>query len=170
MEKEPPLLYKGKISLTRPTVYPIGSQYGEKSKLWLRHLDENGAWKEGKDKDSYGNHRGTDFLTPIGSDIRACSDGFIIKAGYEVESDTTKGFGLRIIQIIVVDDIRYLIYYGHLSQIFDEVYAFAKSGQKVKEGQLLAKSGASGRVSGPHLHCELRDLNQTSLPVEWRVT
>lgn len=160
---EPPILYPGKIKLVRPTVYPIGSQYGEKSKYWLRHLNDKGEWVNGQDKDGNGAHRGYDFLTPIGADVRAVYDGFIIKAGQENQEDIKVGFGLRIVQMIVIDGKTYSIFYGHLSELAPD----SLTAGKVRAGQLIAKSGNSGRSSGPHLHVEARDLNQTSIPIEW---
>jgi murein DD-endopeptidase MepM/ murein hydrolase activator NlpD len=43
-----------------------------------------------------------------------------------------------------------LTYYGHLSQFL------VVPGQEVRRGEVVALSGASGRVTGPHLHYEIR--------------
>lgn len=156
---EPTILYPGKIKLTRPTFHPIGSQYGELNKCWLWHLDETGKWVRGQ-KDGFGAHKGYDFLCPVGSDIRAMSDGFIIRAGWEDATNEKVGFGLRLVQQIEFEGIHYMLYYGHLSVIEPNL-------NKVKTGMLLGKSGNSGRSSGPHTHVEARNLNQESTPIEW---
>jgi murein DD-endopeptidase MepM/ murein hydrolase activator NlpD len=44
----------------------------------------------------------------------------------------------------------YITHYGHLSKIYVHV------GQHVKAHQLIAKSGATGRVTGPHLHFTIK--------------
>jgi murein DD-endopeptidase MepM/ murein hydrolase activator NlpD len=41
--------------------------------------------------------------------------------------------------------------YGHLSKFF--VFA----GQEVRRGELIGAAGASGRVTAPHLHYEVRN-------------
>lgn len=82
-------------------------------------------------------HSGTDFRATTGTPIYAANSG-IVKiakdryfAGNSVVID--HGFGI------------YSQYY-HLSKID------VKVGQQVKKGELLGLSGATGRVSGPHLH------------------
>ncbi len=40
--------------------------------------------------------------------------------------------------------------YGHLSRVV------VRTGEMVHKGQLIAYSGATGRVTGPHLHYEVR--------------
>ena len=45
----------------------------------------------------------------------------------------------------------------HLSEIN------VKKGEKVVKGQVVAKSGATGRVTGPHLHYSLIPLLSTSI-------
>lgn len=82
-------------------------------------------------------HSGTDFRAAVGTPIYAANSG-IVKiakdryfAGKSVVID--HGFGI------------YSQYY-HLSKIK------VKVGQRVKKGDFLGLSGATGRVSGPHLH------------------
>ncbi|MPP04794.1 peptidoglycan DD-metalloendopeptidase family protein [Campylobacter jejuni] len=82
-------------------------------------------------------HSGTDFRATTGTPIYAANSG-VVKiakdryfAGNSVVID--HGFGI------------YSQHY-HLSKID------VKVGQKIKKGELIGLSGASGRVSGPHLH------------------
>ena len=146
------------IKLAKPTDCPISSAYGVAGKHWLWHL-ENGIWVKGQ-KDGMGNHRGYDFKTPIGTPVFACTDGFISRAGWEVEDHRDKGFGLRIIQSFVADGKAHILFYGHLSQL-------VINEGRINKGQVIAMSGNTGRSSGPHLHVEVRDLNQISQPIEW---
>ena len=43
-----------------------------------------------------------------------------------------------------------MTYYAHLSQFF------VVPGQEVHGGQVIALSGGTGRVTGPHMHYEVR--------------
>ncbi|HKJ30398.1 MAG TPA: M23 family metallopeptidase [Balneolales bacterium] len=88
-------------------------------------------------------HYGVDFRASVGTPIYATGDGTITYAkrmgtyGNLIEINHGFGFQTR---------------YAHLS-------AFAKGihpGVKVKRGQLIGYTGATGVVTGPHLHYEIR--------------
>ena len=82
-------------------------------------------------------HGGTDFRAAVGSSVIAANDGTVViakdryYAGGSVVIDHGEGI--------------YTQYY-HLSALN------VKVGRVVKKGEIIALSGASGRVSGPHLH------------------
>lgn len=90
-------------------------------------------------------HDGIDIVLPVGSSVYATADG-------EVETAEVKGgYG----RTVVLKHSRsgYKTIYAHLS-------AFQVSaGQKVKRGDLIAKSGNSGMSTGPHLHYEVANLD-----------
>ena len=87
-------------------------------------------------------HGGTDIGTPTGANVYATRDGEVI----HVEKKTSS-YGYHII-IQHTGNLR--SWYAHNSELLVSV------GDKVKQGQLIAKSGATGNVTGPHLHYELR--------------
>ena len=82
-------------------------------------------------------HGGTDFRAAVGVKIPASNDGIvrIAKDRYYAGGSVVIDHGNGI----------YTQYY-HLSKIL------VKNGDKVKRGEIVGLSGASGRVSGPHLH------------------
>jgi hypothetical protein len=86
-------------------------------------------------------HKGTDFRARPGTPVHAGNAGIVILAqplyyeGNCVMID--HGFGLISISM-------------HLSRID------VKPGQQVTRGQLIGLSGATGRVTGPHLHWAIR--------------
>jgi murein DD-endopeptidase MepM/ murein hydrolase activator NlpD len=82
-------------------------------------------------------HNGVDIATPIGTWVGAAAAGTVVEAGW------SNGFGNY---IKIKHNNGYSTLYGHLSQIC------VHSGQKVKAGSLIAKSGNTGRTTGPHLH------------------
>jgi murein DD-endopeptidase MepM/ murein hydrolase activator NlpD len=51
--------------------------------------------------------------------------------------------------------------YAHLSRVA------VREGATVKRGELIAKSGRSGLVSGPHLHYEVRYQGRRQNPVDY---
>ena len=86
-------------------------------------------------------HRGTDFHAPAGTPVYAANDGVVIIAQpmfYEGN-------------LVVVDHgQQFETQYMHFSKI--EVHV----GEHVRKGQRLGLSGATGRVTGPHLHFGVR--------------
>lgn len=86
-------------------------------------------------------HSGMDFRAPVGMDAKATAPGTVVKAGWNggygrmVEIDHGQGFSTR---------------YAHLSRISVSV------GQKVGSGDVIGRSGNTGRSTGPHLHYEVR--------------
>ncbi|MGU3373435.1 M23 family metallopeptidase [Chryseobacterium sp. M5A1_1a] len=89
-------------------------------------------------------HKGLDIAVAFGSDVRAAAAGTIIfsgqKGGYGNCVIVSHGNGLATL-------------YGHLSELISKV------NDKVKVGQVIAKSGNSGRSTGPHLHYEVHKNN-----------
>jgi len=86
-------------------------------------------------------HTGVDLQAPMGTPVRAAADGVIVYAEWR------SGYG----RLVIIDHGNGLqTYYGHLSQ-FGVV-----EGQEVRRGDVIAKSGASGRVTSAHLHYEVR--------------
>ncbi len=94
-------------------------------------------------------HKGLDIAVPFGSDVVATAAGTVIfsgqKGGYGNCVIISHGNGLATL-------------YGHLSQLV------AKVNDKVKVGQVIAKSGNSGRSTGPHLHYEVHKNNSPVNP------
>lgn len=105
-----------------PMISPITSPFGT-ARLY------NGSLK------SF--HSGTDFKAAPGTPVIAANDGVVVLAkeryyaGNSVILDHGEGL--------------YTCYY-HLSRID------VRPGERVKRGQRLGLSGATGRVTGPHLH------------------
>ncbi|UPR36865.1 peptidoglycan DD-metalloendopeptidase family protein [Vibrio cyclitrophicus] len=85
-------------------------------------------------------HNGTDFATPVGSPIYSTGDGRVVAL-----RDHPYAGKYLVIEHNSVYTTRYL----HLSRFL------VKKGQQIKRGQKIALSGATGRITGPHLHFEV---------------
>lgn len=85
-------------------------------------------------------HRGIDWAIPTGSKVVASSGGTVTKAGW------TSGGGYS---VYINHGNGTETRYKHLSKIL------VKVGQKVSQGQQIAKSGNTGVSTGPHLHFEI---------------
>ncbi len=85
-------------------------------------------------------HYGLDIDGVTGDPIVSATDGTVAYTGW------LGGFG----QLVVVErgDTEY--YYAHASEIL------VREGQTVAAGQLIARVGTTGRVTGSHLHFEVR--------------
>ncbi len=85
-------------------------------------------------------HTGIDIAAPGGTAIRAAADGTVIYSGW------LGGYG-QAVQIRHADGKVTL--YGHASTLI------AKTGDHVKQGQVIARVGSTGNSTGPHLHFEV---------------
>ncbi|WP_420309970.1 M23 family metallopeptidase [Streptomyces sp. YS-B37] len=90
---------------------------------------------------SSGYHTGVDFVVPTGTTIKAVAAGTVVSAAYD------GAYGNEV--VIRHADGEYS-QYAHMSQLS------VSAGQTVTEGQQLGLSGATGNVTGPHLHFEIR--------------
>ncbi|NNN33599.1 M23 family metallopeptidase [Streptomyces sp. S3(2020)] len=90
---------------------------------------------------SSGSHTGVDFHAASGTSVRSVGSGTVVEAGWG------GSYGNNI--VIKMNDGTYT-QYGHLSSIGVSV------GQTVTPGQQIGLSGATGNVTGPHLHFEAR--------------
>ncbi|MFE0388569.1 M23 family metallopeptidase [Streptomyces bungoensis] len=90
---------------------------------------------------SSGSHTGIDFHAAVGTTVHAVGSGTVVSTGWG------GAYGNQI--VIRMADGMYT-QYGHLSSIGVTV------GQKVTPGQQIGLSGATGNVTGPHLHFEAR--------------
>ncbi|MDR6979288.1 murein DD-endopeptidase MepM/ murein hydrolase activator NlpD [Streptomyces sp. 3330] len=90
---------------------------------------------------SSGSHTGIDFHAASGTTVHAVGMGTVVEAGWG------GAYGNQI--VIKMNDGTYT-QYGHLSSIEVAV------GQQVTPGQRIALSGATGNVTGAHLHFEAR--------------
>jgi hypothetical protein len=85
-------------------------------------------------------HRGVDFGAPVGTTVRAAKGGKIVHAG---RGGMGPAFGIHV--VIKTADGIYVIT-AHMSS------ESVSAGQTVKMGDVLGKSGATGNVTGPHVH------------------
>ncbi|MDH6575391.1 murein DD-endopeptidase MepM/ murein hydrolase activator NlpD [Kitasatospora sp. MAP5-34] len=88
-----------------------------------------------------GHHTGVDFAASVGTSVKAVGNGTVVTAG------NGGAYGNQI--VIKLADGHYA-QYAHLSSI--QVHP----GQTVQAGQQIGLSGATGNVTGPHLHFEIR--------------
>ncbi|MFE5025084.1 M23 family metallopeptidase [Streptomyces sp. NPDC056656] len=99
------------------------------------------AYKASSGLWSSGSHTGIDFHAASGTSVHAVGAGTVVEAGWG------GAYGNNI--VIKMNDGTYT-QYGHLSSIGVSV------GQTVTPGQQIGLSGATGNVTGPHLHFEAR--------------
>lgn len=84
-------------------------------------------------------HNGTDFAVGVGTKVYAIGDGVVVRAGYHPAAGN---------YIVIKHGRKYTTRFLHLSKLL------VRKGQRVVMGDLIAKSGNTGRSTGPHLHYE----------------
>jgi murein DD-endopeptidase MepM/ murein hydrolase activator NlpD len=97
-------------------------------------------------------HTGIDIPAPRGTDVLAAGPGKVIWAGHGLFDSTEDPYGLA---VVIKHDFGYqgqslYTVYGHM----DEIFVF--KGQHLEGGERLGLVGDTGKVSGVHLHFEVR--------------
>lgn len=83
-------------------------------------------------------HQGTDIAAPVGTPIKAASDGIVV-----LTAPDTFYSG----NVVVIDHGHGLqTIYAHMNKIY------VKEKQSIKQGEIIGEVGKTGRVTGPHLH------------------
>ncbi len=102
---------------------------------------------------SSGQHTGLDFAAPTGTPAKAVHSGTVKSAGW------SGSYGYRI--VLELEDGTE-VWYAHLSSMT------ASAGQKVSTGETIGRVGATGNVTGPHLHLEVHTPGGSGLdPMSW---
>ncbi|MBF0482345.1 MAG: peptidoglycan DD-metalloendopeptidase family protein [Desulfovibrionaceae bacterium] len=97
-------------------------------------------------------HKGVDLSAPQGTPVVAAADGKVTFVGYD------GGYGLK---MEIEHKFGMSTVYAHLSK------AETAEGQFVSRGQTIALSGASGRVTGAHLHYEVHKGGALQDPMDY---
>jgi murein DD-endopeptidase MepM/ murein hydrolase activator NlpD len=98
-------------------------------------------------------HEGLDISNEVGTPVHATGDGIVQAAGR-----TQAGLGNM---IMLNHGYGYTTVYGHLDKIL------VQPGEHVKRGEIIARSGRTGVVTGPHLHYEVRLNGILQNPVDY---
>jgi murein DD-endopeptidase MepM/ murein hydrolase activator NlpD len=97
-------------------------------------------------------HDGIDISAPEGTVIRAVAEGEVIY------SDQLRGYG----NLIIIRHGNGLVsVYSHNRK------NLVREGQTVRRGDVIGEVGSTGRVSGPHLHFEVRKDNKARNPLNY---
>ncbi len=125
-----------------PHLWPVKENLGYISS-WFGSLRSKGGGRSRT-------HKGIDIIIPKGTPVIATADGTVRL------SRTMSGYG----QLVVIEHVEEInSAYAHLSKIL------VKEGDTIKEGDVIGLSGATGRVTTPHLHYEIRKRESAINPV-----
>jgi murein DD-endopeptidase MepM/ murein hydrolase activator NlpD len=87
-------------------------------------------------------HDGIDIAAPQGTPVTAAADGEVLFVGVQ------SGYG----KVVILRHGGGLVtVYAHNSEVL------VREGDRVRQGDVVAKVGQTGRTTGPHLHFEVRD-------------
>lgn len=127
---------------TREMIYPVRGYTDISSPYGMREMDGKTSM-----------HYGVDFPAPIGTPIVAATDGVVIASEY-----STTGYGFH---IKIQHANGYITLYAHASELIAQV------GDKVQQGDMIARVGSTGNSTGPHCHFEVYNPeNQRVDPME----
>ncbi|MFD5699804.1 M23 family metallopeptidase [Streptomyces lasiicapitis] len=102
---------------------------------------------------SSGQHTGLDFAAPSGTPLKAVHSGTVKESGW------AGAYGYR--TILELEDGTE-IWYAHQSSVS------VSAGQKVTTGEVIGRVGATGNVTGAHLHMEVHTSGGANVdPLAW---
>ncbi len=165
------------ISVTRPAnqwnppplIPPVSHDPLGRDHYYLSRPVDSSANNKGLFYYSYGTdgpdntwriHTGLDMPNPIGQTIRAAGEGTVVWAGPSFQSTFSYGNVVMIEHDFGFNGRRIYTLYAHMSAVL------VVQGQFVQAGDAIGLVGNTGRVTGPHVHFEVRlgDPNSTKIP------
>ncbi len=160
-----------------PLVPPLSRDPLGRDHYWLRRpVDSSALNNGGLFYYSYGSdgpenawrvHAGIDMPNPIGETVRAVADGVVEWANEDFQSTYSYGKVIFVRHDFGYDGQPIYTLYAHLAAIL------VFPGQVVRAGDAIGLVGNTGRVSGPHVHFEVRvggdDYGSTYNPLLWMV-
>lgn len=134
---EKPYNEKIKNEFTKPVEGVITSPFGERK----NPVDGNNQF-----------HSGVDIDVKLDTEVKACYEGRVKQCGEDKELGK---------YIWISHESGIETKYAHLNSII------AKKEDKVKKGQVIGKSGNTGKSTGPHLHFELLYMGEEENPEKY---
>ena len=126
--------------ITQMTEVTIGDTASTGSYIWPTYGTLSSRFGYRDTTIGSNNHQGIDISGPAGRPIRAADGGEVIRSGW------SRSFG-NVVQIR--HDNGHITIYAHCSSLLVSV------GDRVSQGQEIARKGRTGTASGVHLHFEL---------------
>ncbi|MFQ5456246.1 MAG: M23 family metallopeptidase [Nitrospirota bacterium] len=151
-------LPKDKVDLDEKSLKRVMNEQKRVKLIWKRHVDTrlwNGSFirpVEGDIMKSFGSrriingqkrnpHTGEDFRADFGTEVHVSNDGIVSMADDLFFSGKS---------VIIDHGAGLFTMYFHLSKVN------VREGDRVKKGSVIGLVGATGRVTGPHLHWGVR--------------
>lgn len=98
-------------------------------------------------------HKGVDYAVPEGTAVYATADGVVTEIQNRGQTSGTS--------ISIRHSSIYTTFYGNL------YHTFARPGQRIKRGEIIAFSGNTGLSFAPHLHYEVRYKGKAVDPLNY---
>jgi len=140
MEKDEKSSFNGHYSVDGKALISSAFRYP----LRRIHITSTFGWRRHPVTGKKSFHNGVDYRARVGEPVFAVYSGKVIQTGYSSHNGK---------YIVIKHPGGIKTYYLHLSRIL------VRKGWHVKAGQIIARSGATGRVNGPHLHFGIKDAS-----------
>ncbi len=129
-------------SATAATAVPVAESTSARSLPVNGRVSSPEGWRRDPITGEVRYHRGTDIAAPNGTPIQAVSSGRVVESGKK------GGYGNAV--VVEVDDGRKMLYAHNLVN-------HVKVGDRVRQGEVIAQVGSTGRSTGPHVHFEVTE-------------
>lgn len=136
---------------TGPVTMPAHQGPAMRSALFDGTVTSSFGWRRHPISGGEKFHKGVDIAMPVGREVPAAQAGQVTFAGEQ------GAYGLT---VVIGHGNGVSTRYAHLSELH------VKAGDTVSDGQTIARSGATGRVTGPHLHFEVMQDGRHVDPAE----
>ena len=141
-------IYNNNIGLEKRNECKItNDSYYKFTKPLEGRITSDFGYRKAPTKGASSGHSGIDIGVPIGTPVKSIGDGTVVAARTDM-----RGYGTGVfIDQGIINGKHVVSEYGHLSDYN------VKVGDKIKQGQVFAKSGNTGISTGPHLHITIRE-------------